>query len=121
MTNTTNNLKVTVDDVIELVNSESKFTARKLVSKDRVAVYDSNNKKCAEIAYRNKSASFSIALQCNRFDCKRIKEVANMYDTEYKYHTCKNKRDYITVNKNDSDDTLNYMFELFDAVIDTFD
>ena len=44
-----------------------------------------------------------------------------MYDTEYKYHKCKNSRDYMTVNKNDSDDVLNYVFELLDTVIDDFD
>jgi len=117
----TNNMKVTVAEVIELINTDTVFHAKALQNKDRCAVYDRNNKKCAEIAYRNKSASFSIALQCNRFDSKRVKEVADMYDTEYKYHSTKNKRDYMTVNKNDSDDTLNYLFELLDTVIDNFD
>ena len=112
-----NDMKVTVDEVIELINSDTVFHAKALANKDRCAVYDRSNKKCAEIAYRNKTATFSIALQCNRFDSKKIREV---YDTEYKYHHCKNSRDYITVNKNDSDDTLNYMFELLDTVIDEF-
>lgn len=116
----TNDMKVTVVEVIELINKDTVFHAKELANKDRCAVYDRNNKKCAEIAYRNKTATFSIALQCNRFDSKRVKEVADMYDTEYKYHSCKNHRDYITVNKNDSDDTLNYMFELLDTVIDEF-
>lgn len=115
-----NDMKVTVNDVCELINNDSKFAAKLLANKDRCAVYDRSNKKCAEIAYRNKTATFSIALQCNRFDSKKIREVADMYDTEYKYHHCKNSRDYITVNKNDSDDTLNYMFELLDTVIDEF-
>ena len=116
-----NNMKVTVAEVIELINTDTVFHAKALANKDRCAVYDRNNKKCAEIAYRNKTASFSIALQCNRFDSKRVKEVANMYNTEYKYHACKNQRNYMTVNKNDSDDTLNYVFELLDTVIDDFD
>lgn len=115
-----NDMKVTVAEVIELINNDTVFTAKQLKDKDRCAVYDRSNRKCAEIAYRNKTATFSIALQCNRFDSKKIREVADMYDTEYKYHHCKNSRDYITVNKNDSDDTLNYMFELLDTVIDEF-
>ena len=118
---TNDKMKVTVEEVIELINNDTMFHAKELANKTRCAVYDRNNKKCAEIAYRNKSASFSIALQCNRFDSKKVKEVADMYDTEYKYHSCKNHRDYMTVNKNDSDDTLNYVFELLDTVIDDFD
>lgn len=116
-----NNMNVTVEEVIELINTDTVFHAKALANKTRCAVYDRNNRKCAEIAYRNKSASFSIALQCNRFDSKKVKEVADMYSTEYKYHTCKNARNYMTVNKNDSDDTLNYIFELLDTVLDTFD
>ena len=116
----TNDMKVTVAEVIELINNDTVFHAKELANKTRCAVYDRSNRKCAEIAYRNKTATFSIALQCNRFDSKKIREVADMYDTEYKYHHCKNSRDYITVNKNDSDDTLNYMFELLDTVIDEF-
>lgn len=114
-------MNVTVAEVIELINSDTMFHAKTLQNKDRCAVYDRNNKKCAEIAYRNKTATFSIALQCNRFSSNKVKEVADMYDTEYKYHSCKNHRDYMTVNKNDSDDTLNYIFELLDTVIDDFD
>ena len=116
-----NNMNVTVEEVITLINSDTVFHAKALANKTRCAVYDRNNRKCAEIAYRNKSASFSIALQCNRFSSQKVKEVANMYSTEYKYHSCKNHRDYMTVNKNDSDDTLNYIFELLDTVIDDFD
>ena len=81
---------VSVEDVIEYINDKTVFTAKQLSNKDRCAVYDSDNKKCAEIAYRNKKDSFSCALQCNRFDSKKIREVADMYDTEYKYHHCKN-------------------------------
>ena len=116
-----NNMNITVNEVIELINTDTTFHAKELANKTRCAVYDKNNKKCAEIAYRNKTATFSIALQCNRFDSKKVKEVAEMYDTEYKYHTCKNHRDYMTVNKNDSDDVLNYVFELLDTVIDEFE
>ena len=79
-----NNMNVTVAEVIELINSDTVFHAKALANKDRCAVYDRSNKKCAEIAYRNKTATFSIALQCNRFDSKKIREVADMYDTEYK-------------------------------------
>ena len=114
-------MKVTVNDVCELINNDTMFHAKALANKDRCAVYDRNNRKCAEIAYRNKTASFSIALQCNRFSATKVKAVADMYDTEYKYHTCKNQRNYMTVNKNDSDDVLNYVFELLDTVIDDFD
>ena len=114
-------MNVTVAEVIELINTDTTFHAKELANKTRCAVYDRNNKKCAEIAYRNKTATFSIALQCNRFDSKKVEEVANMYDAEYKLHHCKNNRHYMTVNKNDSDDVLNYVFELLDTVIDNFD
>ena len=68
-------MKVTVEEVIELINTDTVFHAKELANKTRCAVYDRNNKKCAEIAYRNKTATFSIALQCNRFDSKKVKEV----------------------------------------------
>lgn len=116
-----NNMNVTVNEVIELINTDSHFNAKALANKTRCAVYDRNNKKCAEIAYRNKTATFSCAVQCNRFDYARLHDTAKALDTEYKYHSCKNKRDYITINHIDSDDMLNFVFELLDSEIDTFD
>ena len=116
-----NNMNVTVNEVVELINKDSHFNARLLANKDRCAVYDRANKKCAEIAYRNKSATFSTAVQCNRFDYARLYDTAKALDTEYKYHSCKNKHDYITINHIDSDDMLNFVFELLDSEIDTFD
>ena len=111
-------MKVTVNDVVELINTDSKFNARLLANKDRVAVYDSENKKAFEIAYRNKKASFSIAVQANRFSTDTMKEYSEMLDTDFKYHKCKNSRDYITFNRADSDDVLNFIFEMLDAIID---
>lgn len=116
-----NKMNVTVNEVIELINTDSHFNAKELANKTRCAVYDRNNKKCAEIAYRNKTATFSCAVQCNRFDYARLYDTAKELDTEYKYHSCKNNRDYITINHIDSDDMLNFVFELLDSEIDTFD
>ena len=113
-----NNLKVTVNDVCELINSDSKFTAKLLANKDRVAVYDSNNKTAFECAYRNKKASFSFAVQCNRFSAQTMKEYSEMLDTDFKYHKTKNHRDYVTFNRADSDDVLNFIFEMLDSIID---
>lgn len=115
---TNNSMKVTVNDVCELINSDSKFTAKLLANKDRVAVYDSDNKKAFECAYRNKKASFSFAVQCNRFSAQTMKEYSEMLDTDFKYHKCKNNRDYVTFNHADSDDVLNFIFEMLDAIID---
>ena len=118
---TNNKMNVTVSEVIELINKDSHFNAKELANKTRCAVYDRNNKKCCEIAYRNKTATFSCAIQCNRFDYARMHDTARALETEYKYHACKNKRDYITINKIDSDDMLNFVFELLDSEIDNFD
>lgn len=111
-------MKVTVEEVVELINSDSKFTAKLLSNKDRVAVYDSNNKKAFECAYRNKKASFSFAVQCNRFSAQTMKEYSEMLDTDFKYHKTKNHRDYVTFNRADSDDVLNFVFEMLDSIID---
>ena len=111
-------MKVTVEEVIELINKESVLNAKQLKDKDRCAVYDRNNKKCAEIAYRNKTATFSCALQCNRFSTENIKIASDTVDADYKYHACKNQRNYMTVNKVDSDDMLNFVFEMLDSIID---
>lgn len=113
-----NDMKVTVDEVIELINTETKFHAKKLANKDRCAVYDMNNKKALECAYRNKKASFSFAVQANRFSSDTMKMYSETLDTDYKYHKCKNSRDYITFNKADSDDVLNFIFEMLNMIID---
>lgn len=113
----TNNMNVTVAEVIELINKESVLHAKALANKDRCAVYDRENKKCAEIAYRNKKATFSCALQCNRFSTDNIKTASGTVDATYKYHACKNNRNYMTVNDVDSDDMLNFVFEMLDSII----
>ena len=113
--------KVTVDDVIAYINSETVFTAKELKNKDRVAVYDSNNKKCAEIAYRNKKDSFSTALQCNRFKSENVRLASDTVKATYKYHECKNNRNYMTSNNIDASDMIKYMFYAFDSIIDDFD
>lgn len=111
-------LHVSVEDVIEYINDKTVFTAKQLKDKDRCAVYDSNNKKCAEIAYRNKKDSFSCALQCNRFAHERVRETASVISADYKYHNCKNNRNYMTVNSVDAHDMMHFVFETFDSIID---
>lgn len=115
------NTKVSVEDVVAYINSETVFTAKELKNKDRVAVYDRANKKCAEIAYRNKKDSFSTALQCNRFSAQRASETAQTISADYKYHSCKNQRNYVTVNNIDASDMMHFVFETFDAIIDDFE
>ena len=112
------NTKVTVDDVVAFINEKTVFHATILKNKDRVAIKDRANKKCAEFAFRNKTNTFSCALQCNRFDYANMYDIARALNVEYKYHECKNKRNYITVNKVDIDDAMNFVFEMFDSVID---
>ena len=112
------NTKVTVEDVVAFINEKTVFHANILKNKDRVAIKDRDNKKCAEFAFRNKTNTFSCALQCNRFDYANMYDTARALNVEYKYHECKNKRNYITVNKVDIDDAMNFVFEMFDSVID---
>ena len=110
--------KVTVEDLIEFFNNASKFDAKLLKNKDRVAIFDrQTKKKCAEFAYRNKKDSFSCALQVNRFDANTLKRVANTVHADYKYHNCKNHRDYITVNNISAENALSFAFRTFDKLV----
>ena len=112
------NTKVTVDDLVAFINDKTVFHADTLKKKDRVAIKDINNKKCAEFAFRNKTNTFSCALQCNRFAHENIRVASDTVSAEYKYHSTKNKKDYMTVNRVDIDDAMNFLFEMFDSVID---
>lgn len=113
------NTDVSVDDVIEYINDKTVFTAKQLANKTRCAVYDRDNKrKIAEIAYRNKKDSFSCALQCNRFSHERVRETASVISADYKYHKCRNARNYMTVNAIDAHDMLYFLFETFDSIVD---
>ena len=112
------NTKVTVDDLVAFINDKTVFHANTLKNKDRVAIKDRDNKKCAEFAFRNKTNTFSCALQCNRFAHENIRVASDTVSAEYKYHSTKNKRDYMTVNRVDIDDAMNFLFEMFDSVID---
>jgi len=112
------NTKVTVDDLVEFFNNASKFDAKLLKNKDRVAIFDrSTKKKCAEFAYRNKKDSFSCALQCNKFDANTIERVANTVHATYKYHSCKNQRDYVTVNDVSAESAMSFVFRVFDKLV----
>lgn len=112
------NTHVTVEDVVAFINDKTVFHANTLKNKDRVAIKDRDNKKCAEFAFRNKTNTFSCALQCNRFKHENIRIASATVSAEYKYHSTKNKRDYMTVNRVDIDDAMNFLFEMFDSVID---
>ena len=112
------NTKVTVDDLVAFINDKTVFHADTLKNKDRVAIKDRNNKKCAEFAFRNKTNTFSCALQYNRFAHENIRVASDTVSAEYKYHSTKNKKDYMTVNRVDIDDAMNFLFEMFDSVID---
>lgn len=112
------NTHVTVEDLVAFINDKTVFHANILKNKDRVAIKDRDNKKCAEFAFRNKTNTFSCALQCNRFKHENIRVASDTVSAEYKYHNTKNKRDYMTVNRVDIDDAMNFLFEMFDSVID---
>lgn len=112
------NTKVSTEDLVAFINDKTVFNATLLKNKDRVAIKDRDNKKCAEFAFRNKTNTFSCALQCNRFSHENIRVASATVSAEYKYHSTKNKRDYMTVNKVDIDDAMNFLFEMFDSVID---
>ena len=113
------NTHVTVDDVVAFINDKTVFHAKLLKDKDRIAIYDRDAKrKCAEFAFRNKTNTFSCALQCNRFSHENIRIASDTVNATYKYHTCKNSRNYMTVNDVDVDDAMRFLFETFDSVID---
>lgn len=113
------NTHVSVDDIVAFINDKTVFHANILKNKDRIAIYDRNAKhKCAEFAFRNKTNTFSCALQCNRFAHENIRIASDTINATYKYHNCKNSRNYMTVNDVDVNDAMNFLFELFDSVID---
>lgn len=113
------NTHVSVDDLVAFINDKTVFHAKLLKAKDRIAIYDRNAKhKCAEFAFRNKTNTFSCALQCNRFKHENIRIASDTINAIYKYHTTKNQRNYMTINRVDIDDAMQFLFEMFDSVID---